>query len=443
MEQRGILLIALACCLPSSAWAKGKAGDAATAAGAEGTRTLPGGAVVKFSSDAKFELAKPLQLALAASGSEKTPVQVIKLSAGRVSITIPESKSRVPKTAVLVQAPRKVGAIAKGGESLVITGSDRVTVAALKGEMLAALGNDWKPLASGLLRSFSGGTMLEQPVPAAPTLRIDKPMLMALGGTATTQVRAIPDKNVQRRDLVLYRVEGNNRAKLKQLEWRDEAQQLPALTPGRYEVQARAIDRFGVESPASAPLTVRVIGADLPDGARVLGDTILLGRTGRVKLIGAEGLESSYGRASLFVPAPKDVGLARGDSTLLRLRVPGTKDELGIKLEPRSLRAQVAISPKTARWPGEVLQVSVKLFDHRGKPVTEPLKTKPRVFVNVEQVEPQWTHSGNTYTTKVAPSSKAGPWVVRVEVSDDFGEQVGRDFIELGGGGGGGQRASL
>ena len=41
---------------------------------------------------------------------------------------------------------------------------------------------------------------------------------------------------------------------------------------------------------------------------------------------------------------------------------------------------------------------------------------------------------GNSYVTKVAPRSGNGPWVVRVEVSDDFGDQVGRDFLELGGG---------
>jgi hypothetical protein len=439
MEQRGILLVALACCLTPSAFAKGK--DAAASAATEGSRTLPGGAILRFSSDAKYELGKPIKLALAPTGTEKTPVQVIKLTAGRVSITIPESKSKVPRTGVLVQAPRRVSAVAKGGESLVITASDRVTVAAVKGEMLAALGNDWKPLASGLIRSFGGGTTTEQPVPAAPALRVESPMLMALGGTASTQLRAAPDKNVESRNLVLYRVEGNNRAKLKQLEWRDETQQLPALTPGRYEVQARAVDRFGVEGPASAPVTVRVIGAQLPEGARLTGDTILLGRAGRVKLIGAEGLESSYGRASMFVPAPKDVGLARGESTLLRLRVPGTKEELAIKLEPRSVRADVEIGPKTARWPGEALQVQVKLFDHHGKPVTEQLKTKPRVFVNVEQVEANWTHSGNTYSAKVPPSTGVGPWVVRVEVSDDFGDQVGRDFIELGGGNA--KRASL
>lgn len=439
MEQRGILLVAFACCLSPSAFAKGK--DAAPNAATEGTRTLPGGAVVKFSSDAKYELGKPINVALAATGTEKTPVQVIKLTAGRVTITIPESTAKVPRTAVLVQAPRKVGAIAKGGESLVITANDRVTVAAIKGDMVAAVGNDWKALASGLIRSFSGGTATEQPVPAAPVLQVENPMLMALGGTASTQLRAVPDKNVASRNLVLYRVEGSNRAKLKQIEWRDEAQQLPALTPGRYELQARAIDRFGVEGPASAPVTVRVIGAELPDGARLAGDTILLGRTGRVKLIGAEGLESSYGRASMFVPAPKDVGLARGESTLLRLRVPGSKEELSVKLEPRSVRADVAIGPKTARWPGEALQVQVKLFDHRGKPLTEELKTKPRVFVNVQQVDATWTHSGNTYSAKIPSSTGVGPWVVRVEVSDDFGDQVGRDFIELGGGSA--KRASL
>jgi hypothetical protein len=78
------------------------------------------------------------------------------------------------------------------------------------------------------------------------------------------------------------------------------------------------------------------------------------------------------------------------------------------------------------------LQVTVKLFDHRGRPIKDELKTKPQVFVNVGQVAPSWTHSGNAYTATVAPSPGAGPWVVRVEVTDDFGDSAGRDFIELG-----------
>jgi hypothetical protein len=426
MFTRGFLIAGLSLGLAAPA----AAAPPQTKAASSETRTLPGGAVLTFSKDAKYELGRPIKLELSTTGHEKTPVQVIKLTAGRVSVTLPEAKN--PKTAVLIQGPRKVSAVAKGGQSLVITASDRVTVAAVRGEMLAALGNDWKPLPSGLVRSFAAGTAIEQAVPTPPKLSLDNSMLMALDGDASTQLRAAPSKDAAYRQLALYRVDGGKRTKVIEQEFRTDSQQLPQLVPGRYEVQGRTVDRFGVESPLSEPLVLRVIGAELPEGARLVQGAIFLGRAGRVKLIGAEGLEASYGRASMFIPVPKDVGLARGDSTLLRLREPGKKEELGIKLEPRTLKADVDIAPKTARWPGEPLQVTVKLFDHHGRPITDALKNKPQVFVNVGQVEPTWTHTGNTYSAKIAPENGAGPWVVRVEVSDDFGDPAGRDFIELG-----------
>jgi len=393
------------------------------------TRTLPGGAVVSFSPDAKYELGKPIKLQLSATGSDKTVVQVIKLSSGRVSVSIPESKK--PRTAVLLQAPRKVSAVAKGGQSLVIASPDRVTVAAVEGEMLAALGNDWKTLPSGVVRSHAAGSSTDHAVLSPPRLRVDQSLLLALTGNATTQLRAEPQEAAYRR-LALYRVEGSRRTTLTEQEWKSDLEQLPPLPPGRYEVQSRAVDRFGVESPLSEPVTLRVIGATLPEGARIADGAIWLGRSGRVRLIGAEGLEASYGKANLFIPAPPDVGLARGDSTLLRLREKGGRAELGIRLEPRTLRAEVEIGPKSARWPNDPLQVTVKLFDHRGRPLNEALKNQPQVFVNVAQVDASWTRAGNTYVGKVAPAVGAGPWVVRVEVTDDFGDAAGRDFIEIG-----------
>lgn len=422
-----MFLVALVCCLAPQA----RAGEPASVKSAAGeTRTLPGGAVLKLSADAKYELGRPIKLQLAPTGSDKTPVQVIRLTAGRVSVSLPET--RHPKTAVLIQAPRKVSAVAKGGESVVITGGDRVSVAAVSGEMLAALGNDWKALPSGIVRSFAAGQAREQAVPQAPQLKLSRSMLLALSAGASATVTALPATNVERKTLWVYRIDGTRRAPLLETEWRSDSQQLPPLAPGRYELQARAVDGFGVESSLSRPLTLRVIGAELPAGTRVVGETLLLGRSTRVKLIGAEGLEASYGKADLFVPAPPDVGLARGASTLLRLREPAGREELAIQLEPRTLRAEIAIGPKTARWPGSPLQVSIKLFDHQGRPVTDPLKTKPRVFVNVDPVEPSWSHSGNTYSAKVPPAPGTGPWVVRVEVRDDFGDEVGRNFIELG-----------
>ena len=90
----------------------------------------------------------------------------------------------------------------------------------------------------------------------------------------------LPFRGVQqgRHCVGIARIDGSARSKLNEQEWRSDLQQLPALSPGRYEVQAFAVDRFGVESPSSPPVTLRVIGAELPDGARLTSDAILLGR---------------------------------------------------------------------------------------------------------------------------------------------------------------------
>jgi hypothetical protein len=419
------------CLVATSTWAN-DALCTAKAGGSE-TRSLPGGASLTFSKDAKYEIGRPIRLQLAPTGADKTTVQVIKLSSGHVSVTIPEAKN--PKTAVLIQGPRKVSAVAKGGQTLVIAAPDRVTVAAQQGEMLVALGNDWKVLPSGFVRSFGGGGTTEQRVPQVPELKLANSLLLALGGAVTTQLLATPNQAVEYRHVSLYRVEGGKRSKLSESEWHGNSQVLPELSAGRYEVSASAVDHFGVESAPSAPLPLRVVGVELPEGARLASDVIFLGRSGRVKLVGADGLEASYGRATVFIPVPRDIGLARGESTMLRLREVGAEEEVDLRLEPRTLKADVSIGPPNARWPGDSLRVTVKLFGPLGRPVTEELKTKPRVFVNVHEIEPTWAHVGNTFTTRVAPAGGAGPWVVRVEVMDDFGDQVGRNFIELGGSG--------
>jgi hypothetical protein len=84
--------------------------------------------------------------------------------------------------------------------------------------MLSALGNDWKPLASGVVRSFGAGVATEQPVPPAPKLNVANSMLLALNGDVTARVRAAPTQNVAYRQLSLFRVEGNKRSKLSDAE---------------------------------------------------------------------------------------------------------------------------------------------------------------------------------------------------------------------------------
>ena len=80
----------------------------------------------------------------------------------------------------------------------------------------------------------------------------------------------------------------------------------------------------------------------------------------------------------------------------VRLREPGSAEEVRVGLEPRSLRADVQITPKHPRWPDDMIEVTVQLFDARGRPVTESTPVKPKVLVDVQPVEVTWIRSGNT-----------------------------------------------
>jgi hypothetical protein len=174
-----------------------------------------------------------------------------------------------------------------------------------------------------------------------------------------------------------------------------------------------------------------VIGAELPPGSRYEHGTILLGQHARVKLIGSEGLQATYGDSSYFIDAPSSFGLARGRETVVRLREAGSNEEVRVQMAPRTLRADVKIGPRLARWPLDKVDVTVQLFDARGQAVAESVQVKPEVFVDHDTSALQWTRSGNTLHATIPAAKGAGPWIVRVEVADEFGDPAGRDFLEV------------
>jgi hypothetical protein len=435
---RRLTALAMLAVLPTLFSGKLQAADANAAAGAaatpaEGTtKQLPGGALLLLAPGTRIELGRSMKLQLAA-GSPPTVTQVVKLISGRLDIDIPASKS--PKTAVLVQAPYKVSAVAKGGHSIAIADANRVTVAAVDGDMLAAAGNDWKTLPSGLVRGFVGSDPVyqEQKVPGIPSVSIPHPLLLALGADAPdAHAEAGGVNEADHYQLSVWRVADKGNEFVRRIDARGSAA-ISGLRPGRYQVTARAVDSAGIFGQESAATPLRVVGAVLPQGARYENGAILLGQRSRAKLVGAAGLEASYNASLHFVAAPDSVGLSRGESTLLRLREPGTVEEIRVGLEPRSLRADVQITPKHPRWPDDMIEVTVQLFDARGRPVPESTPVKPRVLVDVQTVDVTWLRSDNTMHTFIPAPKNRGPWVVRVEIADEFGDPAGRDFMEVAG----------
>jgi len=398
------------------------------------TKQLPGGAVLHLAAGTHLETLRVMKLQLGPPGSAETPTQVLKLLNGRVDVDLPLAK--VPKTAVLFQAPHKASAVAKGGHSIAIADADRVTFAAIDGDMLAASGNDWKTLPKGTVRSFVGNdpTPQEHAVPNAPTLGI--PRAFVLAPTAGSQdvnviVGSVPA--AEKYELSIWRLNDKSRELVRRQEVQPALNPLRDLPPGHYELSARALDASGVFGKDGPSRSLRIVGAELPPGARYENGSILLSQRGRVKLLGAEGLEAAYGASAHFVRAPGSVGLSRGEAAVVHLREPGTTDELTLSLEPRALHAEVSITPKSAHWPHDKLDVSVRLYDARGRAVSANVPAKAVVLIDVQPVEVTWSRVGNVLSTQVPAAPGQGPWVVRVEVSDEFGDPAGRDFLEIAG----------
>lgn len=394
-------------------------------------RKLPGGAVLRLAPGTRVSVGRPTKIQLG-SRPERTVTQTIRLTSGRVEIELPLGKT--PTTAVLVQGPHRISAVAKGGHSVVIASSNHVTVAAISGEMLAAAGDDWRKLPSGVVREFKNGAPSDHAVLPAPQARVSSPVALSVSGgapsapldaTATTIARAAGY------EFALWRVAGNERHLLRRLSSKDATVELGHLPPGSYGVSAHATEASGLEGAESEVVPLRVVSAQLPAGAKLTKSGILLPPNQRIKLLGTEGVEVSYGKAPQFIPAPNSIGLIRGAHTLVRLRARGSKDELSLTLAPRTVRANVQIGPARARWPGDKVVVAVRLTDSQGRPVADDVKVKPSVFVNVTPMQVAWKRDGNLLRGVVPKAAGAGPWVVRVEVSDDTGSVVGRDFLEI------------
>jgi hypothetical protein len=174
-----------------------------------------------------------------------------------------------------------------------------------------------------------------------------------------------------------------------------------------------------------------VVGVELPEGAYVSGDAIMLRRYERVRFTHAEGLELTYDQATSFVPAPDSAGLNRGRAALVRLRQRGETDEARLLLVPDSVTTDVELAPQLATWPGDRVTVRIRVRSDSGKSSANGTTIRPEVTVNGANVTPNWTQRTDLWLGTIPTPSSPGPWVVRVRVFDKHGELTGRASLEV------------
>lgn len=371
-----------------------------------------------------FPVSQQLQLAPGA----KTTTYSFALLHGRVDVTVPSK----PRSAVLCSSG-KLSTVVGTGQATLLAHDDTTLVASVEGDVRTLFGERWQTLAPGSLARFGAhhGGAAEQAV-AAPRLSDGQRLWFS------------PGEPIAITGFELEKVAGAERYELRLRNKDGAAEQLRTLRgttrlsetfapipPGEYEVAARSIDADGIAGRWSAAEAVRVVGVSLPPGGYAAGGDIFIGKGQEVRFSNTDGLEMTYEGAGRYVPASEAVSLYRGETTMVSFRVPGSVFPTSARLRPRSVYAHVELGPTRAVWPKDPIQIVVELRAKGGDGVPEWLELKPEVMLGIEPLEVAFTREGQRLVGTVPAADKPGPWVLRVEVKDQFGALLGRDFLEI------------
>jgi hypothetical protein len=367
---------------------------------------------------------KPQQLQLA-PGS-KTTTYSFSLVSGRVDVSVPGK----PKSAVLCSIG-KVSAVIGTGEATLRLRGEASTVASTAGDVRTLVSDHWTTLPPGTLEHFGGehaGAL--EPAVAAPALTPGQRLWFSPGDpVAIAGVRLAEVTGAEHYELRLLAQDGTEQ--LRQVRGTRQDDAFSPVAPGQYWLSARSIDAEGIVGAWSKAEPLRVVGVTLPPGGYVSGGDIFVGKGQDVHFSNTDGLEMTYEGAGRYVPASQAVSLYRGETTVVSFRVPGSVYPTSARLRPRGLYAHVALGPRRAVWPTDPIQIAVELRSKEGEAVPQWVELKPNVRLGIEPIEVTFTRDGNRLVATVPPTEKPGPWVLRVEVKDQFGALLGRDFLEI------------
>jgi hypothetical protein len=202
---------------------------------------------------------------------------------------------------------------------------------------------------------------------------------------------------------------------------------------GRWYVRLRAVDGFGLRSEASPGRSVAVLPVRLPPGSIVdlRKNAIVLPEGDKIEFGDTAGLELAMDKGD-FLPLPGALRMDGASSHLIRFRFKGDTEPAGrFTLERRMLRATVQLRPRIAKWPRDPIDIAVRFEDPAGRYSPESVRPTFEVLVDMLPVKVEWSHSGATWTARLAPRAVLQPTVVRVIAKDEFGQQLGRGHVEI------------
>lgn len=351
------------------------------------------------------------------------------LTSGRADVEMPSGT----KTAVLVTMGKLSGVVTKGRVACLATGED-ATIDNTGGDVRTIVNDHWQTVALGDVATLSRDNpgALAKPGVAFPVLSTGQRMFFASGDTVSMSGfgwARVP--GAERYEFRVRRLSDGHLIEDRTLARPVVDAGVIPVEAGKYGIVLRSVDARGLESRWSPESELRVIGVQMPPGAYTSHDAIFLGAGQQVRFTEVDGLEMTYVGAGRYFPAAQAAGLYRNKTTLIGFRLPGTLDTASARLEPRDVYADVHIGPTRAVWPRDSVSIDIQLKSKDGGEVPAFLQVVPKVTLGLEPVELSFQREGNLLHAVVPPSSRPGPWVLRVDVSDQFGVQLGHDFLEV------------
>lgn len=398
--------------------------------------TSAAGAVIELPSRAHLRVAPnsslrvfPMPQLLALTPGSRTWTWSFALQSGRVDVELPKTG----RNAVLTQMG-KLSVIVTAGHAAFRVEGGEATTANVEGEVRALLNDHWQTIPLGWTSTLSKDDPSAKavPGPVGPTLTSAQRMWFSPSeAVAMSGFRWGRVAGAERYELRLRRLSDGKVVDQRTTANPELDAGLTAVGPGRYALALRSIDARGMEGGWSPESELRVIGVVVPPGGYTTDQAIYIGVGQQVQFTNTAGLEMTYLGAGRYFPAAQGAGLYRGQKTVIGFRMPGVLDTAIARLEPRGIYADVQIGPQRALWPRDPISIDIQIKSQSGGEIPSFLQVVPTVTVGLDPVDINFEQEGNTLHAVLPPSAKPGPWIVRVDVADQYGGSLGHDFLEI------------
>jgi hypothetical protein len=398
-------------------------GNGVKAGGSGAEWALPGGARLSAEPGAELRVIRAPQKLNLGNGRRVAAYTVV-LSSGQVTAHAPTAGA----TAVIISAPHKTTVIVSEGEASVAVGAQIAVANATGSTILGVAGERFHSVDPGMVELVGGG---KRPLLKTPILASTASVLFSFGEPVSLGAfswEAVPGAHT-------YRVELRDETSHQVVARREtDGTRVPAgfadLAPGSYSFRLAAVDAAGFESAEPVTRPVRVLGVKVPPGGFLDDNGAVHFPPGtRLELGHSDGVEMTFGTTDGFIQAPASISLFRTQPSLLRFRAVQATSAQELWLLPRLTQAKITFGTRAPKWPGAPLDIAVRVDDTGGNP--DWVEPTPKVTVGVEPVAVKFTRRGDVWYGAVPSPEGKGPWVVRVEVEDQHGIALGRNFIEV------------